>query len=487
MTDREPGGIAGAAARSPDAVAITDQRGTVSFGELDDRQRALAGLLGSSDIGPGDVIAVLASNRREYLEVTIGALRAGVIPVPVNPLLQPAEISYVLEDSRARFLFTDRTGERPPQVDRTLVFGDEYEDAVAGAERIDISDHVRTRPMHYTSGTTGRPKGVFLPLADDAEARRRSAQFRALWGIVSRDVHLVCSPLGHSAPHRFSMRTLEAGGSVVLQEGFDPAKVLGALDRHSITSTFMVPTHLERILRLDPRELGRRTFSSLRLLAHAGAPISEETKLATFRTFPARAVWEFYGSTEGPATRISAEEWLTKRGSVGRATPGAEILILDDDAKPLPPGEVGQVWVNDPDAERFAYWRDESKTADAWKDGAYSVGDLGWLDGDGYLFLTGRKHDTIISGGVNVYPQEVELVLSEHPAIAEAVVFGVPNDEWGQEVRAQVVLQQGQSVEPDEVIDWLRRRAAHYKCPRRIDIVTELERTATGKLRRPNA
>jgi acyl-CoA synthetase (AMP-forming)/AMP-acid ligase II len=477
-------GIGSRALDDPDRVAIVDESSSITFGELDTRQRCVVGLLRSSDIGVGDFVAVLSANRREYLEVTIGCLRAGIVPVPVNPLLQPSEIAYILEDCGAKWLLSDRDVDPSMEIENVLRFGDAYDTALEGASPADIGDHAATRPMHYTSGTTGRPKGVFVTPADAVEARRRSLQFRSLWGLMGDEVHLVCSPLGHSAPHRFAMRTLEAGGTVLLPAKFDPPEMLRRIKEARVTSTFMVPTHLERLLPLA-RERNRADLSSIRLLAHAGAPISEATKLETLRVFPAPAVWEFYGSTEGPATRISATEWLQNRGSVGRPTGSAEIWIRDEEFTPLPPGEVGQVWVKDDDAERFVYWRAEDKTSDAWRDGAYSVGDLGWLDNEGFLYLTGRKHDTIITGGVNVYPQEVELVLCEHPAVAEAVVYGVANEEWGQEVRARAVL--NDDADPMEVLAWLRERIAHYKCPREIEVVDSLDRTATGKLKRPNA
>jgi long-chain acyl-CoA synthetase len=317
---------------------------------------------------------------------------------------------------------------------------------------------------------------------NEEEAARRSHSFRQLWGLNDKDVHLVCSPFGHSAPHRFAMRTLESGGRVIVGGKFEPLDVLSNVSRHRVTSTFMVPTHLERILRLEPSELRRHDLSSMRLLAHAGAPISEETKLKAMRVFPARSMWEFYGSTEGPATRISPEEWHSKKGSVGRASGTARIRILNEELEESPVGEVGEVWIEDADAERFSYWGDKAKTEAAWRGDSYSVGDLGWVDTDGYLYLTGRRHDTIITGGVNVYPQEVELSLLEHPQIEDAVVFGVVNQEWGQEVRAQVVPVAEHDLDEETVRAWLSRRIATYKCPRRIEFVRSLQRTATGKL-----
>lgn len=482
---RSRDGIGAAASCAPDSPAIIDKERVLSFSELDDRHCRIAGLLTDANVGVGDRIAVLAANRREYLEVSIGALRFGVVPVPINALLRRDEIAYILENSGARILFTDRDEGIPPNLEKLVLFGPSYEDALSKVDPVEIGEHALTRPMHYTSGTTGRPKGVFVPVADGVEAARRSRAFRALWGISDKDRHLVCSPLGHSAPHRFALRTLEAGGVVILQPKFDAHEVLSVIQKERITSTFMVPTHLERVLPLGVGGKRRFDLSSMRLLAHAGAPIREETKLSTIRLFPGPSVWEFYGSTEGPATRISAAEWLVKRGSVGPAGAGAEIRVLNEAREPLHPGEVGQIWVQDPSAERFRYWNDPVKTASAWHEDAYSVGDLGWLDPDGYLFLTGRHDDTIISGGVNVYPQEVELVLLEHPEVAEAVVYGAPSEEWGQEVRAQVVLESRATLDPEELRLWLRARVASYKCPRAIEVLDSLERTATGKLQRP--
>jgi long-chain acyl-CoA synthetase len=475
-------GIGGCARQTPDATAIVWVGGAVTYAELDDRQRLLAGALVESGLTTGDRIAVLSANRYESLEISTGALRAGIIPVPVNPLLTRPEIEYLIEDSGARWLFTDRTVESLPDVDRVVTLGDAYERLLGEAESQELNDFARGRPMHYTSGTTGSPKGVWVDPYDDDTAATLSHDFRSLWGIHPDDVHLVCSPLGHSAPHRFAMRTLDAGGTVALIGKFRAAEALAAIELFGITSTFMVPTHLERIIDLGDRGLMAHDLSSMRLLAHAGAAIREETKRRVIEIFPRGSVWEFYGSTEGQATRISSEEWLRKPGSVGTALPGAEVLVTDATGRSLPAAEVGEVWVRDAKAERFEYWGDPAKTDSAWRDGSFTVGDLGWLDDDGYLFLTGRIHDTIITGGVNVYPQEVENALLEHPSVHEAVVFGVDSEEWGQEVHAAVVAAFGQPIDSEALLDWMSARLAGFKCPRTITIVDELPRTATGKL-----
>jgi long-chain acyl-CoA synthetase len=250
-----------------------------------------------------------------------------------------------------------------------------------------------------------------------------------------------------------------------------------------ITTTFMVPTHLERILSLGDK-LRRYDLSSLRLLAHAGAPIRQSTKRKVIDLFPEGSVWEFYGSTEGAATRISPHEWLSKPGSVGTARSGARVMITDATGAELTPDEVGEVWVSDPSVQRFEYWGDPEKTAAAWRDEAFTVGDLGTLDEDGYLFLNGRKDDTIITGGINVSPQEVEAILESHPAVREAMVYASPHPEWGQEVAALVVGAPEQPLDPELLRMWARERLGGFKCPRRIEVVGSLPRTATGKLRR---
>jgi long-chain acyl-CoA synthetase len=478
-------GIGTTAARDPDRTALVIFGTSVTFGELDYRQRLIAGALVGGKVREKDRIAVLSSNRREVFEIVMGTLRAGIVPVPINGLLTGPEIAYILEDSGARWLFTDRPMQAPPGVERIVTLGDAYERLLSESEPNRLADFIRGRPMHYTSGTTGQPKGVWVKPPPVKRAAQSSSAFRRLWAIESGDMHLICSPLAHSAPLRFSMRTLEGGGTVVLQERFEAEETLAAIALFGTTSTFMVPTHLERILALGRKTLARYDLSSIRLLAHAGAPIREETKRKVIKLFPQDSVWEFYGSTEGQATRISTAEWLERPGSVGRALAGAEILIMDEGGSPMPSGEVGEVWVKDPGAERFEYWRDKRKTRLAWRQGAFSVGDLGWLDRDGYLFLTGRKHATIITGGVNVYPQEVELVLLQHPAVKEVLVYGVDHDEWGQAVHAAVVPEESSPLDGELLRSWARERLAGFKLPRKIEVVDELERTATGKIKRP--
>ena len=477
-------GIGGWARQNPDATALITPPGQIlRFGDLEERQQKISGVL-RQGVAPEDRVAIHSRNRAEVIEICAAALRCGVIPVPINPLLTEPEVAYIIEDSGAPWLFTDRSIEHP-QLDRVITLGDAFERCLAEAQPGSLDDHISTRPMHYTSGTTGAPKGVHVPPMLEAEAAAVSERFRTTWALAPSDLHLVCSPLAHSAPLRFSLRKLEAGGAVVVQEKFEPEQTLAAIHMYGVTSTFMVPTHLERILDLGRRILSGYDLSSVRLLAHAGAPIRERVKRQVIDLFPQGSVWEFYGSTEGQATRISAEEWLAHPGSVGQAYPGASVHVRSDDGKDLAEGQVGKVWVSDPNGERWSYWGDGSKTAAAWQDDAFTAGDLGWKDAEGYLYLAGRSDDTIITGGVNVYPAEVEAVLGAHEDVAAVVVYGAPSEEWGTEVRARIVPGDA-GLTVDTLIAWAKERLAGYKMPKRIELVPELELTPTGKIKRPD-
>ncbi len=475
--------LGGRAQSAPDHPALFCGNRSLSFGELDDLQARLAGWLATQSFARGDRVAVLAANSIELLLVTVGCLRAGIVPVPISPLLTQPERAHQVADSEARLLFADEAPGSGSVELMVPMAG--LVDELRRHEPAALPDVTLTRPMHYTSGTTGRPKGVWVEPIAETRATARSEAFRAEWSMTEGDVHLVCSPLTHSGPHRFALRTLEAGGTVVIQERFDAAATLGAIEHHRVTSTFMVPTHLERIFALESSELHRHDLSSLRLLAHAGAPIRRITKERALELFPPNSVWEFYGSTEGGFTRLSPRESIEHPDSVGRPRAGASIEIRDRSSGELVgTGEVGVVWLRDPSAERFQYWRDEDATAAVWDGEAFTVGDLGRLDGDGYLYLVGRPGELIISGGINVYPREVEEALMGHPEISEALVYGVDDPEWGQQVRALVLAVPGGAPEPESLRIWARGHLAPHKCPRTITLVDELPRTTTGKVKR---
>jgi len=402
------------------------------------------------DLQPGDRVALLLPGSAAYVDLVIDLLAAGIFPVPLDPRLTAAERAGTLED-----------------VDPALVV-ESWEQAPAVA-RGDIDRLPLGRPMHVTSGTTGRPKAVFSGVLDEARAEALLAEERDLWGFRGDDVNLVLSPLYHSAPLRFGMGTLLAGGRMVVPGPFDPATITAAIETERPTTMFCVPTHLQRLF-AHWDEVGAPDLSSFRLVAHAGAPCPVAVKERLVELFPEGSTWEFYGSTEGQFTACRSEEWQQRPGTVGRARPGRE-LSLDDD---------GTIWCRVPEHARFEYFRDPGKTAAAWRGDEFTVGDLGRLDDDGYLFLDGRRVDLIISGGVNVYPLEVEHALREHPGVEDVAVFGVPDDEWGQRVCAAVV---GTASEA-ELAAYARERLSPPKRPKTWRFLDDLPRTLTGKVQR---
>jgi long-chain acyl-CoA synthetase len=404
----------------------------------------------------GDRVALLVAPSPAYLDVVVGLLAAGVVPIPLDPRLTTYERERILGGLSPALEVTDGS---------TL-------DELRRAYR-DSRGLPRARPMHCTSGTTGTPKGVWSGLLSDADATALVAEERSLWGFDETDVNLVLSPLYHSAPLRFAMGTALAGGRVVLPGHFDPGLVTDAISRERPTSMFCVPTHLQRLFAHWDR-VGTPDLSSFRLVAHAGAPCSEAVKRRLIELFPEGSTWEFYGSTEGQFTACRSEEWLERPGTVGRARPG-RVLTTDED---------GTIWCAVPPFARFTYFGEPEKTASAWRDTAdgpaFTVGDLGRLDSDGYLFLEGRREDLVISGGVNVYPLEVEQALLQHPGVEDVAVYGVPDDEWGQRVCAAYV---GAASEA-ELDAFVRERLAPPKRPKTWHTVPDLPRTLTGKVLR---
>ena len=407
----------------------------------------------------GDRVVLLLPGSVAYVELVIELLRRGVFPVPMDPKLTDSERRDLLDYLEPSLVLTTQT---------------EVEELLASLRRADeVVGPPLGRPIHLTSGTTGRPKGVFSGLLDPESAEALIAEERELWDFHADDVNLVLSPIHHSAPLRFAMGTLLAGGRLVVPGPFDPVVATEAIERERPTTMFCVPAHLQRLFALWDEQRSP-DLSSFRLVAHAGAPCPEWVKRRLVEEFPAGSTWEFYGSTEGQFTACRSEEWLERPGTLGRARPG-RVMSVDDE---------GHLWCAVPEHARFSYFRDPDKTAAAWRetpDGpAFTVGDLGRIDDDGYVYLDGRREDLIISGGVNVYPAEVEQVLGEVAGVDDIAVYGVDDEQWGQRVCAAVVG----SVAPEKLAAHAREHLAPAKRPKEYHRVATLPRTPTGKVRR---
>jgi long-chain acyl-CoA synthetase len=406
------------------------------------------------ELREGSRVALLVPGSLAYVDVVMSLLAAGVFPIPLDPRLTASERDRILAAVEPD-LVVDTAAHLHSMVEHT-------------PDRFRWG-WPRGRPMHCTSGTTGTPKGVYSGLLSPEGAAALVAEERDLWGFRADDVNVVLSPLHHSAPLRFAMGTILAGGRVVVPGPFDPARVTEAIERERPTTMFCVPAQLQRLF-THWDDVGVPDLSSFRLVAHAGAACPPTVKHRLIELFPEDTTWEFYGSTEGQFTACRSEEWLERPGTVGRARPGRRLSVDDD----------GTVWCAVPPHARFTYFDDPEKTADAWRDDAFTVGDLGRMDVDGYLYLNGRREDLIISGGVNVYPVEVENVLSRHPGVEDVAVFGVTDERWGQRVCAAVVGT-ASAVELDA---YAREHLAPPKRPKTWTFLDALPRTLTGKVRR---
>ncbi|MFL6105332.1 MAG: class I adenylate-forming enzyme family protein [Marmoricola sp.] len=407
--------------------------------------------MSAPDLEPGDRVALLVPGSARYVDVVLSLLVRGVIPIPLDPRLTESERAGILANLEPRLVVTEPADLEP------LALGWQ------------VGQVPLARPMHVTSGTTGAPKGVYSGVLAPEDAAALLAEERTLWGFTASDVNLVVSPLYHSAPLRFAIGTLLAGGRIVVPGTFDPALTTAAIEESRPTSMFVAPAHLQRLF-THCDEHGWPDLSSFRLVAHAGAPCPGPLKRRLIEVFPEGSTWEFYGSTEGQFTACRSEEWLGRPGTVGRARPG-RTLVVDED---------GLIWCAVPEFARFSYFNDPQKTAAAWRGDAFTVGDLGRLDEDGYLYLDARREDLVITGGVNVYPAEVENALAEHPGVDDVAVFGVPDEQWGQKVCAAYVG----TATAQELTDWARDRLSPPKRPKDYRRLVSIPRTLTGKVLR---
>jgi long-chain acyl-CoA synthetase len=471
----------------PDAPALVVDEDTWTFGRLDAAARDLAHALHAVGVQRGDRVAVVVPNSAEFFVATHACGRLGAIVVPVNIHFKADEAGWLVTDSGATAVVVTRdlvgALAAVPDVPRLVVEHGWPADRPEVDPPEVIGDGWPTT-MAYTSGTTGRPKGVAMG-PDDIRRRAVGAAAGGIrWGLDEHDVHLMVGPAYHAGPSYWAQMHLAFGASVVVMRRWDAARALELIARHHVTTTHMVPANFQRILALPADVLAGADLSSLKLVVHAAAPCPVPLKRAFMELVGAQKVWEYYGASEGGGTVISPEEWLERPGSVGRPFPGNEFVILDDDGNELPAGEVGTVWTR-PAESSFEYHNDPEKTAAQHRGDFFTVGDAGYLDADGYLYLADRKSDMVISGGVNIYPREIEECVLTHPDVVDCAVLGVPDDEWGEVLYALVQPVPGAAIDADAVVTWVRDHLADYKRPRIVEFVGELPRDPNGKVRKP--
>ncbi len=489
------------ARRPPGEIALDDLQGRRrTWAELDERVTRLARLLrGDLGLAPEDHVALLMGNRAEGVELVLAAILAGVWLTPINHHLTEGEVAYIAEDSGSRLLVTDPDYEpiaRQAFGGQLLVAGDELERAIAAASSEPMpADGPPGATMIYTSGTTGRPKGVRRARAASvAEAFGGAKAAGTTLGLDGSGPHLVTGPLYHAAPLLFGIYDLIGGAPMTVMPHWDAERFLALVQACGARHTHLVPTMFVRLLRLP--EAVREAFdpSPLRVVLHGAAPIAPHVKRAMIAWW-GEVLVEYWGATEsGVCTLVGAHDWLAHPGTVGRPIPSYTVFAGDEHGRALPAREVGTLWIRHTRLARpFEYHQAQEKTAETYLrevtpglgGDAFAVGDIGSVDADGYVYLADRKTHTIISGGVNIFPTEIEQVLQGHPAVADVGVFGVPDEEWGESVKAAIELVDGQAPSAElasDILSFARARLAAYKVPRSIDFEARLPRYPNGKL-----
>ena len=486
------------AASAPDrpAVIVGETGQSLTFAELEARSNKVAHVLRGEGLTVGDHVAMLLENRTEFFEVMWAALRSGVYITPINWHLNPAEVAYIVNDCGASLLVgsADLLGklddvELPPE--RRIAVGGpvpglrDYETLLAESSAAPIDDQSEGSYMFYSSGTTGRPKGIMSPTigGEIGAPNSFSGLMSVMFGFTEDSVYLSPSPLYHAAPAGWTTGGHRLGSTAIVMERFDPIEVLELIQRHKVTHVQFVPTHMVRLLKLPEEVRNRYDLSSLQYVIHAAAPCPPAVKRA-FIEWVGPKVHEYYSGSEGMGfCIIGPEEWLAHPGSVGKSLLGA-VHIVDADGNEVGPREEGQVYFETP--SKIEYHGDPEKTRSAFNDQGWgSLGDVGWVDEDGYLYLTDRVSNMIISGGVNIYPREVEDILVGHPDIADAAVIGVSHPDMGESVRA-IVEPEGPVDDEDvfaaEVIEYCRANLSRFKCPTTVALVGTLPRLQTGKI-----
>ena len=486
------------AEQQPDRLAIVSEHGDRTFAELDARANQLVRALRRRGAEPGTAVAILSRNRPEWPEVWAACTRGGYRLTPVNWHLTGEEAGYIVDDCEALvFVADERVGalaieaasHAPGATVRLAIGGpiagfEDYEAALSAEDDTALDDPVYGSQMLYTSGTTGRPKGVTRgPVSAGTSAATTMASFFDYR--PGEDVNLCTGPLYHAAPLAFGLTVpFLNGATIVLMDGWDAEQTLQLVEEHGVTHVHMVPTMFVRLLKLPPEVRGQYDVSSLRNVLHGAAPCPPAVKQDLIEWL-GPVVYEYYAATEGTGTWVAPDTWLTKPGTVGKVEPPDHIKIADDDGNELPSGAVGTIFLKAPDSGRFEYYKDGAKTASAYRGDYYTLGDVGYIDDDGYLFLTDRSTNLIIFGGSNVYPAEVDNVLLAHPAVLDVATIGVPDQEWGEVVKAVVELRPGITGTAEleqELIALAHEHLASFKCPRSVDFVDQLPREDNGKI-----
>jgi long-chain acyl-CoA synthetase len=485
------------AGESPDRMAIWSEYGERTFGELNARANQLVRYLRKAGLEDGDAVALLSCNRPEFLEVLSATLRAGFRLTPINWHLTGDNVGYIVDNCDAKAFIADarfsgtaaEAHSASDRLEAALAFGGEiegfesYESSLDPMDSSDIEDPVLGSSMLYTSGTTGRPKGVYR------KARNAVLPNDGMVQPFGDDAVALCTgPAYHAAPLLIDIvRPHVSGVPIVMMDKWDAERTLQLIDQHKVTHCHMVATMFHRLLQLPQDVKDRHDTSSMRQIVHGAAPCPVHVKQSMIEWL-GPIIIEYYAATEGGGGfLISSEEWLKKPGSVGRDLPEFENRILDDDGNEVGVGEVGTIYMKAPETGAFEYYKDRDKTEGSYRGSHFTLGDMGYIDEDGYLFLTGRTAELIISGGVNIYPQEVDNEVMQHGAVLDVCTIGVPNEEWGEEVKTVVELRPGHQPSDElaqEILDFARERLPGFKAPRSIEFSDELPRLPSGKIQR---
>ena len=481
----------------------------IAVPELAQRAARAASGLRSLGVGESDTVALLLRNDFPFLEASLAAVLAGAFAVPLNWNNKPNELRYVLDDCRAKVIVGHAdllaaagdslpqdtpvlTVETPPEVrsaygipdaaGRVPTGASEWDPWLAGFPPWTTPPRADRSSMIYTSGTTGRPKGVRRAPAGPEQLAATRQLFAETWGFHPEMRTAITGPLYHTAPNAYALTAVNLGATAVLQPRFDAAELLALIERHRITHMHMVPTMFVRLLKLPEAVRRRHDLSSLKWVIHAAAPCPPDVKQAMIDWW-GPIVHEYYGSTEaGLVTFVTAQEWLARRGTVGRPTPTATVRIYDDAGNVLPPGQTGTIYMRQHAVTDFTYHGLEDKRREVERAGLITCGDMGFLDEDGYLYLSDRKIDMVISGGVNIYPAEIEAELVNLPGVQDCAVFGIPDAEYGERLAAIVQPMPGARLTVAEVQDHIRRRLADYKVPKLVEFRGDLPREDSGKI-----